>query len=95
LFHAAQGATTIAIRLRVLRTTGVHALPSLQVVAISLLSSQVFVEAIANIGGIGALTVRAAKRVDVNLILALVLFYSAVVGSIHVVSQALRSRYPS
>jgi ABC-type dipeptide/oligopeptide/nickel transport system permease component len=95
LFHAAQGANAMMLRLRILRTAGVHALPTLQVVAISLLSSQIFVEAIANIGGLGALTVRAAKRVDTNLILGLVLFYSFVVGTIHVVATAIRSRYPS
>jgi ABC-type dipeptide/oligopeptide/nickel transport system permease component len=95
LFHAAQGADTRTLRLRILRTVGVHVLPTLQVVAISLLSSQIFVETVANIGGLGALTVRAAKRVDANLILGLVLFYSLVVGTIHVVATAIRGRYPS
>lgn len=92
--HVALGASHVQVRKRLLKNLVHELLPSLHNVALMLLASLLFVEVLVGIGGIGSLTARAIKRVDIDLSLGLVVFYGLMAAGVQVLSRVVRAQYP-
>lgn len=92
--HVALGASRESVRKRLLKNLIYELLPSLHNAVLALFAALLFVEVLVGIGGLGSLTARAIKRVDVDLSLGLVIFYGIVAATIQVVSRAIRARFP-
>jgi ABC-type dipeptide/oligopeptide/nickel transport system permease component len=91
-FYLAYGATASDVRRRFVRSAALVALPYMQVLTVALCANLIFVEALTSSGGLGSLTLRAAKRVDFNLVLGLVVFYALVTSTIDTLARVARSR---
>lgn len=92
--HFALGASTTRVRQRLLKNLLYQLLPSLHNATLALFASLLFVEVLVGIGGLGSLTARAMKRVDVDLALGLVVFYAIVVAGVHVTARVVRAQFP-
>lgn len=92
--HIALGASKERVRQRLLKNLIYELLPSLHNAALALFASLLFVEVLVGIGGLGAMTARAIKRVDINLALGLVVFYASAVASVQVLTRTVRAQFP-
>lgn len=89
--YLAQGASGADVRRRTLWSATLVVLPILHVVAVNLFTSLIFVEALTSASGLGSLTLRAARRVDTNLLLGLVVLYAFVAAGIDASARVVRS----
>jgi peptide/nickel transport system permease protein len=86
----AVGASRARQRTRLLRNLVVELAPSLQKLAVGLLTSLLFVESIFGLGGIGTLLLRATRRNDADMVLALVLAIALAINLLRILSTGIR-----
>jgi ABC-type dipeptide/oligopeptide/nickel transport system permease component len=89
LAHKARGATPAELRTLLTKNVAAAALPSLHGVLVALWTSQLFAEHVANIGGIGSLTIRAIQRNDVALALPLISLYAVTLAALSILVRAM------
>lgn len=93
-FHRACGASEHEVRRRLFKNLLFGLLPSFQNALLALIGSLLFVEIALGIGGLGALTARAIRRTDVDLVLGLVVFYAFSTSLIQGFSRMVRAVFP-
>lgn len=89
----AVGATPGRLRIRLLHHLAVELAPTLEKLAIGLFTALLFAESAFGQSGLGSLAIRAIRRGDTDLILALVLASALLVGLLRVATEALRRHY--
>ncbi len=83
------GLPEFRIRTLLLRNLAVEVAPSLEQIAIVLITSLLLAEVIFGSSGLGSLTARAIRRSDMQLLLALTLIYSSVIVTIRMLQSRL------
>ena len=78
------------VRLKLLRNLIDEISPTSEKLLTAMLTQIILAESIFNINGIGSLSVRAVKRSDVNLILGIVLFFSAFIALLRISAIIIR-----
>jgi ABC-type dipeptide/oligopeptide/nickel transport system permease component len=89
----AVGATPLYQRSRLLHNLAAEIVPSLEKVLTNLVAVLLFVEPILGLGGFGTMAVRAVKRSDADLLLAVTLTLAIAVGVSRLVSLLVRRHY--
>ncbi len=89
----AVGATPLRLRMRLLHHLILEIAPTLEKLAIGLMTALLFAESAFGLSGLGSLTLRAIRRADLDLILAIVGFSAIVIGGLRIATAALRARY--
>lgn len=89
----ALGTSRIQQRIVLLHNLTMELAPTLEKLAIGLLTAALFAEPTFGLGGIGTLLLRAIRRNDVALLLGVVLASATVVGTCRLASTAIRRRY--
>lgn len=89
----AVGATPFRLRVRLLHHLLLEMAPTLEKLAIGLVTALLFAESVFGMSGLGSLTLRAIRRTDVDLILALVMMSAFLVASLRIATAALRAAY--
>lgn len=89
----AVGATPLYQRYRLLHNLAAEIVPSLEKVLTSLVAVLLFVEPILGLSGFGTMAVRAVKRSDADLLLAVTVALAIAVGLSRLVSLLVRRHY--
>lgn len=89
----AVGATPLRLRMRLLHHLILEIAPTLEKLAIGLMTALLFAESAFGVSGLGSLTLRAIRRADLDLILTIVGFSAIVIGGLRIATAALRARY--
>jgi ABC-type dipeptide/oligopeptide/nickel transport system permease component len=88
----AMGASARVQRARLIRNLVAEMAPTLEKVVLGLFSAALFAEAVFGQNGIGALAMRAIRRSDTDLTLAVVLVLATVTGALRLATTVLRER---
>jgi ABC-type dipeptide/oligopeptide/nickel transport system permease component len=89
----AMGGSRIQQRIRLLNNLWMELTPTFEKLVTGLLTTSLFAEPIFAESGLGATTLRAIRRTDVDLILALVLLFALIVNLARVTSNSVRMSY--
>ena len=87
------GASHARLRVRLLRSLFVELLPTLEKIVSGLLVSLIFVEPVLGLDGFGTLAIRAIRRSDPDMVLALVLVVAIVVNSARILAEVGRHHF--
>lgn len=87
------GATRIRQRTRLLRSLAVELAPSLEKLGVGLFTSLLFVESIFGTGGLGTLMLRAVRRNDTDMVLALVLILALTINLLRILAVEIRRQH--
>ena len=88
--YLAMGASHFRLRRRLLKNVFFEQLPSWEKIITTMLTASLFAEALLNLHGLGALTIRAISRSDWALVLGLVLVYAVIINLFRVISELSR-----
>ena len=89
----AVGASRQRQRTVLLHNLAMELAPTLEKLAVGLLTATLFAEPVFGLGGIGTVLLRAIRRTDVALLLGVVLLSALVVSTCHAVAEAVRAKY--
>lgn len=84
------GLGRLRLRVRLLRNLSMEIAPTIEKLATGLITGALFAEVIFSQSGVGTLTLRAIRRTDVDLLLALVLIFATTVGIGRAIAAWLR-----
>jgi ABC-type dipeptide/oligopeptide/nickel transport system permease component len=89
----ATGASNARLRVRLLRSLFVELLPTMEKIVSGLLVSLIFVEPVLGLDGFGTLAIRAIRRSDPDMVLALVLVVAITVNSARILAEVGRHHF--
>ena len=91
--HRAFGASPLRLRVTLVHNLTVELIPTLEKLAVGLLSAALFAEPVLGLSGLGTLTVRAIRRTDMAVLLGIVLVSATTVSLCRALAANIRARY--